>query len=97
MQLQMQMLQFLRGFVDYLIRIMFIVLEIIWIQPKLDTVHEDDDIEDIGFKIYAKMFTNTHILIVIGAIWVSTSAMAFLEPCLPIWLMENIQPEVSYE
>ena len=28
-----------------------------------------------------------------GAIWVSTSAMALLEPCLPIWLMETINPE----
>ena len=28
-----------------------------------------------------------------GAIWVSTTAMALLEPCLPIWLMQTINPE----
>lgn len=30
--------------------------------------------------------------LVIAAIWLSTSAMAILEPCLPVWLMENLHP-----
>lgn len=30
---------------------------------------------------------------VIAAIWLSTSAMAILEPCLPVWLMENLHPK----
>ena len=42
---------------------------------------------------FLKLFTNINILIVTGAVWVSTTAMALLEPCLPIWLMETIQPE----
>lgn len=31
--------------------------------------------------------------LVLTAIWVSTSAMAILEPCLPIWLMDNLHPK----
>lgn len=31
---------------------------------------------------------------IFAAILVSTTAMATLEPCLPIWLMETIRPEV---
>lgn len=34
------------------------------------------------------------ILQIAGAIFVSTTAMAILEPCLPIWLMANLNPEV---
>ena len=34
------------------------------------------------------------VLLVTGAVWASTSAMALLEPCLPIWLMDTIHPEV---
>ncbi|GAB6031559.1 hypothetical protein CHUAL_009324 [Chamberlinius hualienensis] len=33
------------------------------------------------------------VLIITGSVWVSTSALAVLEPCLPIWLMDNIAPE----
>ena len=42
---------------------------------------------------FLKLFANINILIVTGAVWVSTTAMALLEPCLPIWLMETIHPE----
>lgn len=31
--------------------------------------------------------------LIICAIWISTSAMAILEPCLPIWLIENLHPK----
>ena len=34
------------------------------------------------------------ILKIIIAILISTSAMAILEPCLPIWLMKNLHPKV---
>lgn len=33
------------------------------------------------------------VRLVIAAIWLSTSAMAILEPCLPVWLMENLHPK----
>ncbi|XP_073971118.1 putative mushroom body vesicular transporter portabella isoform X2 [Rhodnius prolixus] len=33
------------------------------------------------------------IMISGGAIWISSSAMAVLEPCIPLWLMSTIKPE----
>lgn len=32
------------------------------------------------------------ILAIVIAIWFSTSTMAILEPCLPIWLMQYLKP-----
>ncbi|XP_014485151.1 PREDICTED: synaptic vesicular amine transporter-like [Dinoponera quadriceps] len=39
------------------------------------------------------LLSNSHILIISGAIWCSTSPMAILEPCLPIWLRTHIKPK----
>ncbi|KAH0952978.1 hypothetical protein HN011_011020 [Eciton burchellii] len=39
------------------------------------------------------LLSNPHILIISGAIWCSTSPMAILEPCLPIWLRAHIKPK----
>lgn len=39
------------------------------------------------------LLKDPYILAVVTAICVSTSAMAILEPCLPIWLLETMQPE----
>jgi hypothetical protein len=39
--------------------------------------------------------TDPYIVVVTGSVWVSTTAMAMLEPCLPIWLMNTIHPEAS--
>ncbi|KMQ97126.1 synaptic vesicular amine transporter [Lasius niger] len=39
------------------------------------------------------LLSNPHILIITGAIWCSTSPMAILEPCLPIWLRTHIRPK----
>ncbi|KAK7862270.1 hypothetical protein R5R35_006641 [Gryllus longicercus] len=39
------------------------------------------------------LLTDGRVLITAGAILVSTSAMAILEPCLPIWLMDTIKPQ----
>ncbi|XP_012523919.1 synaptic vesicular amine transporter [Monomorium pharaonis] len=39
------------------------------------------------------LLSNVHILIISGAIWCSTSPMAILEPCLPIWLRTHIKPK----
>ncbi|KAG8224400.1 hypothetical protein J437_LFUL004006 [Ladona fulva] len=33
------------------------------------------------------------VLVTVGAIWISTTAMSILEPCLPIWLLDTIKPE----
>lgn len=39
------------------------------------------------------LLSDPHILIIFGAIWCSTSPMAILEPCLPIWLRTHIKPK----
>ena len=39
------------------------------------------------------LLKDRYILAVIVAICIATSAMAILEPCLPIWLLETMQPE----
>ncbi|XP_032675490.1 synaptic vesicular amine transporter-like [Odontomachus brunneus] len=39
------------------------------------------------------LLSNSHILIISGAIWCSTSPIAILEPCLPIWLRTHIKPK----
>jgi hypothetical protein len=42
-----------------------------------------------------RLLSDGHIVLIAGAIWLSTSTMAILEPCLPIWLMDNIKPQVN--
>ena len=51
---------------------------------------EEDTENPIGFL---HLFKDINVLIVSGAILVSTTAMALLEPCLPIWLMDTIHPQ----
>ncbi|PNF41155.1 hypothetical protein B7P43_G03857 [Cryptotermes secundus] len=40
-----------------------------------------------------KLLSDGHVVLIAGAIWLSTSTMAILEPCMPIWLMDNIKPQ----
>ncbi|KAG7200828.1 hypothetical protein KM043_003198 [Ampulex compressa] len=42
---------------------------------------------------WTHLLSDPHILIIFGAIWCSTSPMAILEPCLPIWLRTRIKPK----
>lgn len=35
--------------------------------------------------------------VVVGAIFISTSVMSLLEPCLPFWLMKTMKPEVRID
>ena len=46
-----------------------------------------------GAESLVRFVYDWEILLVTGAVWVSTTAMAMLEPCLPIWLMSTIRPE----
>ncbi|KAK9509897.1 hypothetical protein O3M35_004788 [Rhynocoris fuscipes] len=39
------------------------------------------------------LLSDGYITIAAGAIWLSSSAMAVLEPCVPLWLMSTIKPE----
>lgn len=43
---------------------------------------------------WTHLLSDPYILIIFGAIWCSTSPMAILEPCLPIWLRTHIKPKV---
>ncbi|XP_033324647.2 synaptic vesicular amine transporter [Megalopta genalis] len=42
---------------------------------------------------WTHLLSDPHVLIIVGAIWCSTSPMAILEPCLPIWLRSHIKPK----
>ena len=53
---------------------------------------DEEDMENTTAGFF-HLFKDTNVLIVSGAILVSTTAMALLEPCLPIWLMDTIHPE----
>lgn len=39
------------------------------------------------------LLTDRLIVLIACAIWISTSAMAILEPCLPIWLLSHLHPK----
>lgn len=43
---------------------------------------------------YMVFMADPLIVKVCAAILISTIAMSTLEPCLPIWLMETLKPEV---
>lgn len=51
----------------------------------------DSVTNDINYMCY---MADPLIVKVCGAILISTIAMSTLEPCLPIWLMETLKPEV---
>ncbi|XP_012259752.2 synaptic vesicular amine transporter isoform X2 [Athalia rosae] len=46
-----------------------------------------------SYTNWLHMLSDGKILLVAGAIWCSTSAMAILEPCLPLWLMTHVKPK----
>ena len=64
-------------------------------KPQFLRLADEEDQESVtGFL---KLFCNCEILVATGAVCISTTAIALLEPCLPIWLMNTIHPEVSFE
>ncbi|KAL0277368.1 UNVERIFIED_CONTAM: hypothetical protein PYX00_004685 [Menopon gallinae] len=42
---------------------------------------------------WLQLFSDNTILLTGGAIGISTTAMAILEPCLPLWLLKEIKPK----
>ena len=72
----------------------------------LRTLFKKQEEEDVDEKDSSGSPTNSNagsafrllrdppIAIVVGSVWVSTTAMAMLEPCLPIWLMQTMHPHV---
>lgn len=51
---------------------------------------------DVEQANWLRLLKDKRVLICGGTIGVSTSAMAILEPCLPIWLLGHIHPKVLY-
>lgn len=53
--------------------------------------------ESVAINTNCSQFLSEPIILkIVIAIFVSTTAMATLEPCLPIWLMETSKPEVQH-
>ncbi|XP_071441380.1 synaptic vesicular amine transporter-like [Hetaerina americana] len=69
--------------IDTVLQLLFLDLKPI---PKRPVLSE-------ASKNVPNLLRNWKVLVTIGAIWVSTSAMSILEPCLPIWLMDTIKPK----
>ncbi|KAI5714032.1 hypothetical protein M8J76_009867 [Diaphorina citri] len=44
-------------------------------------------------RVWTSLLSDHLILIILASIWLSSSAMSILEPCLPIWLMSHVKPE----
>ncbi|XP_066901120.1 synaptic vesicular amine transporter [Halyomorpha halys] len=42
---------------------------------------------------WKELMSDQLVMLTAGAIWLSSSAMAILEPCLPLWLMSHIKPQ----
>lgn len=57
-----------------------------------DTNAEESQPQQTTSK-WIELLTNKMFLIISIAIWISTSAMAILEPCLPIWLITHLHPK----
>ena len=43
---------------------------------------------------WTALLSDQLILTIVFAICISTSAMSVLEPCLPIWMISNLNPKV---
>ena len=54
---------------------------------------ESEHVEDASMIF--NLLKDPYIIIATGSVWFSTSSMALLEPCLPLWLLKTIHPEVS--
>ena len=54
---------------------------------------ESERVQDAVMILH--LLRDPYIIIATGSVWFSTSSMALLEPCLPLWLLKTIHPEVS--
>ncbi|XP_066586540.1 synaptic vesicular amine transporter-like isoform X2 [Prorops nasuta] len=67
--------------------VLLICLQIFTLDIQTNTESVDEETK------WLHLLSNCHILIIAGAIWCSTSPMAILEPCLPIWLRSHVKPK----
>lgn len=54
--------------------------------------NETNQESQVGPK-WVQVLSDKMIIVILVAIWISTSAMAILEPCLPLWLLTQLHPE----
>lgn len=54
---------------------------------------EDQELPSSDTQNWMQLLSDKMILVIALAIWISTSAMAILEPCLPIWLLSQLHPK----
>uniref|UniRef100_A0A1B0CZ44 Major facilitator superfamily (MFS) profile domain-containing protein n=1 Tax=Phlebotomus papatasi TaxID=29031 RepID=A0A1B0CZ44_PHLPP len=53
-----------------------------------------EDSSDNNTATWWPLLTDLVVFVVVLAICISTSTMAILEPCLPIWLLANLNPKI---
>lgn len=62
-------------------------------EEKIDVEEDPDEPKQELKSRYGPLLQNKLILAIVIAIWISTSTMAILEPCLPIWLLAHLKPK----
>ena len=76
-----------------------VAAQIAYIDPEESGEEEQRSVSDSAdvpvSKLIRTLLRDKNIFLVTGSVWVSTTAMAMLEPLLPIWLMRTIRPKVS--
>lgn len=71
---------------------LFVVLQICYLdityypQPNIKTPVTNSN------NSWYELLLDPPVSIIFGAIWISTTAMSILEPCLPLWMMTNMNP-----
>ncbi|XP_058116801.1 synaptic vesicular amine transporter-like [Anopheles ziemanni] len=61
--------------------------------PRVDATSTTTVATDERRPTWWPLLSNRLVLVVVGGIWISTSAMAILEPCLPLWMIAQLHPK----
>lgn len=74
---------------------MYVYLKLVIQITTMDMKYSNTEVVSTDSKC-STLLSDGMILKVSIAICISTTAMAILEPCLPIWLIENLSPKVIF-
>lgn len=58
----------------------------------ISTPHSEESVPNPSPTNWKRLLSDPPITTIAAAIWISTTAMAVLEPCLPLWLMGSMSP-----
>uniref|UniRef100_A0A182JM48 Major facilitator superfamily (MFS) profile domain-containing protein n=1 Tax=Anopheles atroparvus TaxID=41427 RepID=A0A182JM48_ANOAO len=61
--------------------------------PRVDATSTTTVTTDERRPTWWPLLSNRLVLVIVGGIWISTSAMAILEPCLPLWMIAQLHPK----